>query len=53
MDDGESGMKEPPEKVKILFKRVCVRIWAHTVYLISKENCPLFLVSLDHALETK
>ena len=53
MDDGESGMKEPPVIVKILLKQVGVRDWTHTVLLLSKEYYPLLFIPLQHCLLPK
>ena len=48
MDDGESGMKEPPVIVQILFKGKSAHDLAHTVMFSRKELCPFFLVHVYH-----
>jgi len=53
MDDGESGMKEPPVIVKILLKWMGVCDRSHTILFVSKENHPLLFVSLNHCPWTK
>lgn len=53
MDDGESGMKEPPVIVKILLKRMGVCDRSHTILFVSKEDHLLLFVSLRHCSRTK
>lgn len=53
MDDGESGMKDPPVIVKIMLKRVGVCYWTHTVWLLSKEDYAFLFISQFHRLWTE
>lgn len=53
MDNGESGMKEPPVIVQILLKRISVRNVAHTVIFSREELCSFLVIHLDHIMRIK